>query len=111
MPYINEFVLVFIHIALSLLEAANACNRDRKHCCQRDCRPCNQFGGPKVRPQTTLKAMFILVVLLMWTAVFCCKRKSPCPKYCIPCKYKGPIIEVLYPKQGNKTILLSPVEE
>ncbi|CAF4924608.1 unnamed protein product [Pieris macdunnoughi] len=49
MPYISEFVLVFIHIALCVMNAGEACNRDRKHCCQSDCRPCNQFGGPKAR--------------------------------------------------------------
>ncbi|CAG4985168.1 unnamed protein product [Colias eurytheme] len=60
MPFINEFVLVFIHIALSVMEATSACRR-RKHCLSSECRPCNQFGGPKARAKQNIKVIFRLV--------------------------------------------------
>ncbi|CAG9569823.1 unnamed protein product [Danaus chrysippus] len=103
MNYLNEFVLVFIHIAISILNLSQAC-RHKKHCKDPNCFPCNHFGGPKVRSKLEIKwkkffgVLFLMLVFVL-SSVDSCKRRQNCQKYCLPCKYKGPIIEVLYPKE------------
>lgn len=55
MEYLNEFVLVFLHIAVCVFEVTRGCRRDRRHCKDGGCYPCNQFGGPKVRAKIGMK--------------------------------------------------------
>ncbi|CAH2098996.1 unnamed protein product [Euphydryas editha] len=104
MQILNEFVLVFLHIAVSVFELTRGCRRGRRHCEDGGCYPCNQFGGPKVRAKIGMKmrvSNIVLILLLLLALVLGCRRKR-CQKYCLPCKYKGPIIEVIYPKQKNR---------
>lgn len=45
------------------------------------------------------KALIILLQVCFWLVeVASCRRKSNLPKYCLPCTYKGPYIEVVSPK-------------
>lgn len=60
MHYLNEFVLVFIHIVVSMLDLTRGCKRDRRHCREGGCYPCNQFGGPKVRAKIEMKVTYYL---------------------------------------------------
>ncbi|CAG4985165.1 unnamed protein product [Colias eurytheme] len=53
------------------------------------------------------KVLLIFLLLIMWTLATGCKRKNTCPKYCIPCKYKGPIIEILHPKEARNSFVMA----
>ncbi|CAH2268435.1 jg16867 [Pararge aegeria aegeria] len=53
MQFLNPFVLVFLHIAVSMLELSRGCRRSRKHCQDAHCFPCNHFSGPKLRASNT----------------------------------------------------------
>ncbi|VVC87577.1 unnamed protein product [Leptidea sinapis] len=54
---------------------------------------------------TSLENFLIcLLLFFLWTLAAACKRKNNCPKYCLPCTYRGPIFE------KNKTILIGSYE-